>query len=178
MSAQPAGAPADALARKRLELSVLDALVRRMPTRVVARQHEISKHRLYVIANEHGYPDREALRRSAARLRSDLAYEAAGQPPEVDDVAVELALRLSAASRDLDYRPFAGLLARSDRLGLVRLIAVLAAMLPPDTDPEAALEWIDVPPEEWSEATVQAEAGRWRAGARDRTAVSGHEQDH
>lgn len=173
MSADPVQVPD--VETLQLELAILEALVRRQPVRWVAKQHGVGRDRVGTIGRRNGHPDREAMRRAAARLRSYLAHLDAGTVPEPDDPAVEEALRLSAAARDLDPRPFAALLDRPPT-ELVRLVTVYAGLVPPDTDPRAALDWADSPPDSWTDATVEREAARWLAGARDRTAVAARQQ--
>lgn len=59
----------------------------------------------------------------------------------------------------------------------LRALAVtLAAMCRSDVDPERALEWVDLPPAQWSDATVVVEEGRYMSGARDWTATRGRGQ--
>jgi hypothetical protein len=178
VSAEPIAGPDTArsdIAVLQRELAVLEALVRRQPIRWIAKQYAISKDRVGRIGTRHGHPDREAMRRSAARLRTHLAHLDAGTVPEPDDPAVEEALRLSAAGRDLDPRPFAALYDRPID-DLVRLITVCVGIIPPDTPAVQALDWADAPPESWTDETVTRESARWLAGARDRTAIAAREQ--
>lgn len=110
---------------------------------------------------------------------------AAPAPPDVDhdhplgdcSLLVDPAVRLVHAIREQNGRDAAIALLRQVPDELIWDLAVtIAALVPSDVDPEHALEWIDVPSKDWSDATVAREHGRWTAGARDHVAGKGHGQ--
>lgn len=54
----------------------------------------------------------------------------------------------------------------------------LAAMHPPGLDEATALEWCDLPPQEWSDEVLAVEYQRWLAGCGDRAACLAETETH
>lgn len=90
---------------------------------------------------------------------------------------VERALALVVGIREREPRAAVRTVTADLDWPQLRALAVtLAAMCRADVDPAAALEWVDLPPAEWSDTTVVVEEGRWMDGARDYTAGRGRGQ--
>lgn len=89
---------------------------------------------------------------------------------EPDHPAVATALELARTIRDRDPDTVAVVLAALTTPELAEVALALAAMVRPDTDPDTALAWLDLPASEWPDAVLAAEYGRWVAGERDATA--------
>jgi hypothetical protein len=107
--------------------------------------------------------------------------EAPADPPESEPVvedhpAVERALSLARLVRDKDPDQIARLTGAWSPVELLETALALAAMVPLGVEPEVALLWLDRPAGEWPPPVVAVEAGRWDAGARDRTALAGVEE--
>lgn len=85
--------------------------------------------------------------------------------------AVARAVRLAAGIRDEGPHTVAEATDTLPRQELVALVVALAAMVPADVDPVAALAWVETPAAEWPDRLLVAEAARHDTGARDATAV-------
>jgi hypothetical protein len=99
---------------------------------------------------------------------------ALADPEPGDHPAVERARALSRALRDRDPVAVAALAGSWTALEAFEVACVAAVVAPVDL--AGALEVLDLPVGEWSTETVEREAGRWDAGARDRTALAGLEE--
>lgn len=90
-------------------------------------------------------------------------------PVPDDHPAVAVALDLTRAVRST-ADDVAAILAALTTPELAETALILAAMVPPGTDPDAALMWLDLPAHEWTDGVLAAEHSRWEAGERDATA--------
>lgn len=158
MTAEPvaeAGSPLEAL--------VVQAVIRkRRPGEIAARFH-ITRDEVLEIRDRFGYPDDLLMRRRLAAL-----LPAAGD----GDHPAFTTLKLGAlAARDREPFKVQHLILEMDDLEKDAIIAAAFVLLSPGADFHELAEWFDLPPSEWSDATLQAEAGRFlEAHARDRTA--------
>lgn len=89
---------------------------------------------------------------------------------EVDPEARIRLLRSLAHGRKWTAARQARLAGGWSQADLLEVALALASLLPAPLDPEVALAWLDLPPEEWPEETLAVEVARWDAGARDATA--------
>lgn len=175
-------------------ISVLDLLIIGLAADTVGERHGLATDDVRRIAVDAGWPDATAMRRTRAALKkkprmpfgpparkvaprrvTEPAPEQVVPPNgvvEEDHPALALVGRLSLAVRDGDQEAIAAILERNDRGGLGVLVLMMAAIIPPDVDLDAATEWLDLPPEEWTADTMWREVRRHKHGANDRTAVA------
>jgi hypothetical protein len=161
-----------------MEIDILEAYLHHTPTALISRKHGISARRLNTILDRRGGPsrDREIMRRAIARLNREIATHGDAQPHPDDHPAIHQALQIVRETRNLTNQQITAITTRCDPTEIAALLTAFAVLLNPAVDIEAATEWIDVHPAQWSEATVSAEAARWHAGARDRTAAAAHDR--
>ncbi len=166
------------------QVDVLDKLILGMGISEVAACHRHPPDLVEAVATANGWPDPAAMRTARRQLRRLPRWPTPPapripDPPEPfqdpDHPAVHVALRLCAALRDHDRTTISALFAGLGTQALTEVTIAALAMLRPDVDAHQALEWLDVAPAEWSKTTITAERERWRAGARDRTAVTAND---
>jgi hypothetical protein len=164
VTADPVGRPDD-LAFIELEALTLLDLAGGRPTTWIVQHRDVT--RLWVKQLAGQYPDRRARQARAARLN------AVARRLRDDAPAAAACRGLTLAVRDRDVATIAAYAARATRVELLELALLQAAVIGPDTDLHQALETLDLPPGEWSDATVSREAARYtRDRARDQTAVA------
>jgi hypothetical protein len=168
VTAEPVDQPDDLTVLEQEALILLD-LAGNRPITWIVQQRDVT--RLWVKQLAGQYPDRLTRRARAAKLNA-LARHLR------DDVPAVAACRgLSLAVRDRDVAAIAAYAARVTPAELLELALLQAAVIDPGTDLHEALEILDLPPAEWSDATVRREAGRWsRDRARDHTAAAAHRE--
>lgn len=158
-------------------ISVLDHLINGSPFARVANRHGMTPGAVQVIGESAGWPDRSAMRSAKASLSAEMKATKtqtdvipAPRIPEPDEhPALAVIERLSAAARDRDQRTMGALISGFDLAGRDVLIRTMAALIPPGGDLGAALEWIDLPPDQWSPSVLWFEVARYKHGARDKT---------
>lgn len=171
VTAQPVECAPEVSVHERVE--ILGCLLTGLSVEDIAQRRSFARATVADVAATAGHPDRGAVRAvfDALKRAPKMPF---GPPLEPDFPAVHVALAISAALRDRDKKTLAQLVGGFDRHACLEVALAALAMLAPDTDPGRALEWLDLPPGEWSGETLRAESARWVAGARDKTAVAAH----
>lgn len=146
-----------------LEGLVVQAAIRKRSPGEIAARFNITREQVLEIRDRYGYPDELVMRRRLACL---LPAAGAGDHPAFT------ALKLGAiAARDREPFKVQHLIAGMDDLEKDAIIAAAFVLLSPAADFHQLTEWFDLPASEWSDKTLQAEAGRFLdAHARDLTA--------
>jgi hypothetical protein len=176
VSARPAE-PDEQQQDLRIDAEIVESFLQGQSTELIARRYQLSRRNLYDVLKARGWPDRDRMRRALSRLKREIGAADDGVALEDDHPAFERAMLIATALRDFNTLEIQAISARCDPAEVAEILTAFAALVRLDTDVQQAAEFMDLAPEEWSDTTVLIEADRWRDGARDRTAVAGHEQD-